>query len=128
MLNLLNLAQGGGKLLARGLNFLQQALQLGNVAELAGSELGQAGLGGVGNLGNAQIDGKALQVVKMKMEGFGVLLGQGLPNGCQVQLLRQTLDEFQLEIVVAHKPVHRVIHVHIVIPQDIQTALHLIHI
>ena len=96
MFDLLDFHQSRGKFFTRSLNLLQQTFQLGNIAELAGSELGQSGLCGVGNFGNAQIDGKALQVVQMKMEGFGILLGQGIPNGCQVQLLRQPLDEFQI--------------------------------
>ena len=61
------------------------------------------------------------------MEGAGVLLGQGLSNGGQVQLLRQALDKFQIHVVVAHKPVHSGVYIYVVSPQYIQTALHLIH-
>ena len=127
MLNFINLAQSGGELFAQGLDLLQQALQFGDVSELTGSELGEGGLGGIGNLSDAQVDGEALQVVEVEVEGIGVLLGQGLTDCRQVQLLGQALDKLQVEVVVAHQPVNRVVHVYVVVPQDVQTALHLIH-
>ena len=93
MLDLLDLSQCGGELLSGGLDLLQEALQLSDVPELAGPELGQARLGGVSDLMDPQIDGEALQVMEMEVEGLCVLLGQGLAEGGQIQFLRQAFDK-----------------------------------
>ena len=87
MLDLLDLSQCGGEFLSGGLDLLQEPLQLGDVPELAGPELGQARLGGVSDLMDPQIDGEALQVMEMEVEGLCVLLGQGLAEGGQIQFL-----------------------------------------
>ena len=86
-----------------------------------------ARLGGVSDLMDPQIDGEALQVMEMEVEGLRVLLGQGLAEGGQIQFLRQAFDKVQIQVVIAHEPLHRSVYIHVVVPQNIQTALHLIH-